>query len=205
MAMRIEAQMVQRGRYLAVPPPIHLHTRALWMAAKVRSARRNVLRMATNRGLYIDFSLSMTYLIDQPCSSRGVSGGDPEGGARRGVLRRRLATVSLGRHGNRPPGTMTRAARSSLYGPRRKCRGRKRGSGARKIATVERREASVPGTRDAPRLASVVMTCAPVGAPPPLDRGGQGQGSGAIASRERDGLFDIVRRNFRMNAHAGRR
>jgi hypothetical protein len=33
----------------------------------------------------------------------------------------------LGRLGSRPPGTMTRAARSSLHVLRRKCRGRKRG------------------------------------------------------------------------------
>src|SRR5919109_2361492 len=32
----------------------------------------------------------------QPRSSRGASGGDPEGGARCGVLRRRLATVAPG-------------------------------------------------------------------------------------------------------------
>ena len=62
-----------------------------------------------------------------PCSSRGVSGDGPEGGARRGVPRLRLVTATLGRFGNRPPGTMTRAARSSLHVLRRKCRSRKRG------------------------------------------------------------------------------
>jgi hypothetical protein len=37
---------------------------------------------------------------------------------------------------------------------------------------------------------------------PPLDRGGQGQGSGAIASRERDGLFDIVKMELSWPASA---
>src|SRR5712692_10040964 len=46
---------------------------------------------------------------------RGVSGDSPEGGARLGVPRLRLVTDSLGRRGNRPPGTMTRAARNSLH------------------------------------------------------------------------------------------
>src|ERR1700730_14671908 len=53
-----------------------------------------------------------------PRSLRGVSGDDPEGGARRGVLRRRLVTVRLGRQGPRPPGTTTwvRGARCARSG-----------------------------------------------------------------------------------------
>jgi hypothetical protein len=56
--------------------------------------------------------------LPTPCSLRGVSGGDPEGGARCGVLRRRLATVRLGREGPRPPGTKTwtRGARCNRSG-----------------------------------------------------------------------------------------
>src|SRR6476659_649616 len=38
---------------------------------------------------------------------RGVSGDDPEGGARRGVLRPRLVTAGLGGPGHRPPGMTT--------------------------------------------------------------------------------------------------
>src|ERR1700716_1476847 len=72
-----------------------------------------------------------TYRIS--LAHRGASSrDDPEGGARRGVPRLGLVTASLGRFGNRPPGTMTRAARSSLHVLRRKCRGRKRGSEAEK-------------------------------------------------------------------------
>src|SRR6266478_9544669 len=52
----------------------------------------------------------------QPRSSRGVSGDDPEGGARRGVLRRRLATARPGRPGKSPARHYDLAARSSLHG-----------------------------------------------------------------------------------------
>ena len=45
---------------------------------------------------------------------RGVSGDDPEGGARRGVLRRRLVTGRLGRLGTPPSGHYDPGARSSL-------------------------------------------------------------------------------------------
>src|SRR5205823_14452926 len=38
---------------------------------------------------------------------RAPAGGDPEGGAGSGVLRRRLATVASGGPGPRPPGTTT--------------------------------------------------------------------------------------------------
>src|SRR5258705_7299344 len=41
----------------------------------------------------------------QPCSSRGASGGDPEGGAKRGVSRLRLLTVGSGGPVPPPPGT----------------------------------------------------------------------------------------------------
>src|SRR5262249_14034785 len=52
----------------------------------------------------------------QPLSSRGVSGDDPEGGARRGVLRRRLVTAGPGRPGTPPARHYDLAARSSLPG-----------------------------------------------------------------------------------------
>src|SRR5262245_10847007 len=54
--------------------------------------------------------------VRQPRSSRGVSGDDPEGGARRGVLRRRLVTVRPGRPGKPPARHYDLAARSSLHG-----------------------------------------------------------------------------------------
>src|SRR6266702_5017194 len=79
---------------------------------------------------------------------RGISGGDPEGGARRGVPRRRLTTVVPGGTGPRPPGITTWLG--SLDGS-----GANAGEGSAgpepKIATVERREASVPryGTQGA--------------------------------------------------------
>src|SRR5438132_10563575 len=49
---------------------------------------------------------------------RACSRDDPECGARRGVLRRRLVTVRLGRQGPRPPGTTTwvRGARCNRSG-----------------------------------------------------------------------------------------
>src|SRR5919109_2238275 len=48
----------------------------------------------------------------QPRSSRGASGGDPEGGARCGVLRRRLATVAPG--GRDPARQALRPGREEL-------------------------------------------------------------------------------------------
>src|SRR5262249_8230876 len=52
----------------------------------------------------------------------------PEGGERRGVLRRRLVTVCLGRPGTPPARHYDLAARSSLHGSG-SCRRRKRGPG----------------------------------------------------------------------------
>src|SRR5262245_66639596 len=67
----------------------------------------------------------------------------PEGGARRGVLRRRLVTVRPGRQGPRPPGTTTwvRGARCNRSGANA---GERSAAPEPKTATVERREASVP-------------------------------------------------------------
>ena len=110
----------------------------------------------------------------QPRSSRGVSGDDPEGGARRGVLRRRLVTARLGRQGPRPPGTTTWVRGARCTDPKataRRCRTagaqrrRKRGPGSPKSPrwSAERRASRVMG-RKAPRkrLACRVM-CRPNG------------------------------------------
>src|SRR5439155_6595259 len=73
---------------------------------------------------------------------RASSRGDPEDGARSGVLRCRLATVAPGGPGTPPAGYYDLAARSSLHGS-----GTNAGEGSAgpepKIAMVERREASV--------------------------------------------------------------
>src|SRR5262245_22269618 len=101
----------------------------------------------------LDYCMYHCYILPQPCSSRACSRDDPEDGARRGVPRRRLVTVGLGRHGTPPARHYDLAARSSLDGS-----GANAGEGSAgpepKIATVERREACVPRTRDARRLTS---------------------------------------------------
>src|SRR2546430_5321386 len=152
----------------------------------------------------------------QPRSSRGVSGDDPEGGARRGVLRRRLVTVRLGRLGTPPSRHYDLGARSSLHGSARQLpavvgRRAPKETEARprepKTATVERREASVPrhgtqGASQAPGLpryvqAPRVFRRAPErlsALRPPLDSGERSKvaspGRGKRAPRERDGLFE---------------
>src|SRR5262245_39725469 len=77
---------------------------------------------------------------------RGVSGGDPEDGARSGSRRPGLGTVRRGGSAPRSPATTT-----GVRGVRWDRSGRKSGEGkarARaKIATVERREASVSERR----------------------------------------------------------
>src|SRR5215831_7528701 len=100
----------------------------------------------------------------------------PEGGARRGVLRRRLVTLASGGPGPRPPGTTTWLRGARCTDPKataRRCRtAGAEGDGSAaprpKTATVERREASVPrhGTQGAPRkrLACRVMA-RPTGVP----------------------------------------
>ena len=66
--------------------------------------------------LSIDYGMKRGYKFRQPRSSRGVSGDDPEGGARRGVLRRRPVTVRPGRLGTPPSRHYDLGARSSLHG-----------------------------------------------------------------------------------------
>src|SRR5262249_31785872 len=91
----------------------------------------------------------------QPHSLRACSRDDPEGGARRGVLRQRLVTVGPGRPGTPPARHYDLAARSSLHG-----------SGRQLPAVVGRRapketEARPPGPKPPPasaeRRASRVM------------------------------------------------
>src|SRR5262249_46755284 len=100
-------------------------------------------------------------LAHQACSRD-----DPEDGARRGVPRRRLVTVGLGRHGTPPARHYDLAARSSLNGS-----GANAGEGSAgpepKIATVERREAGVPryGTQGAsPGAWPAALRAGPTGA-----------------------------------------
>src|ERR1700756_2733590 len=88
-----------------------------------------------------------------PRSSRGVSGDDPEGGARSGVLRRAARNRSPREAGTPPPRHYDLGARSSLHGSGRHLpdvvgRLAPKETEARprepKTATVERREGSVP-------------------------------------------------------------
>src|SRR5215471_15228188 len=137
----------------------------------------------------------------------GVLRKRPEDGARRGVLRRRLVTVRPGRQGPRPPGTTTwvRGARCNRSGANA---GEASAAPEPKIATVERREASVPrhGTQGASLGAWRAALCARrtgvppstrtfLGAPPTLIRGERSKVANPgrrNAPRERDGLFDMV-------------
>src|SRR5262245_43616377 len=124
----------------------------------------------------------------------------PECGARCGVLRLRLVTAPREVRDTARQALYDLAARSSLHGLRRKCRRRKRGPRP-KIATVERREASVlrywtQGASHAPGMSRHDMPngcrCirAPVGAPPTPHGGTRIQNSGTIVPREQTGLFD---------------
>src|SRR5262245_7752198 len=86
--------------------------------------------------IYNDYVSSLTY--DSLClAHRGAfSRDDPEGGARCGVLRRRLVTAPREVRDTARRALYDPAARSSLHGLRRKCCRRKRGPRP-KIATVE--------------------------------------------------------------------
>jgi hypothetical protein len=178
--------------------------------------------------------MGLRYESNQPCSSRGVSGDDPEGGARRGVPRLRLVTAASG--GSE---TARRALRPGLRGARCTCCGGNAGAGSAdpkpKIATVERREARLPpaevgcirlrpliecrirvtrvreGGRHPRKVPGLQRYCrsrvpagtrAPVGAPPTPRSGWTRSKLGRFAPRERDGLFDIVRRKLSWPASA---
>src|SRR5262249_38220231 len=81
----------------------------------------------------------------------------PEGGARRGVLRRRLVTARPGRLGTPPSRHYDLGARSWLYPIRRQCRGEKRGPGAQnRHGGAPRGER--PASWDARRLAIASST-----------------------------------------------
>src|SRR5215813_14795937 len=103
----------------------------------------------------------------QPRSLRACSRDDPECGARRGVLRRRLVTACPGRPGKSPARHYDLAARSSLNGS-----GGNAGDGSAAPGekpprwSAERRASRVMG-RKAPRkrLVRRVMAC-PTGVPP---------------------------------------
>src|SRR5262249_18736673 len=151
----------------------------------------------------------------------GVVRRHPEGGARRGVLRRRLVTACPGRPGTPPARHYDLAARSSLHGSARQLPAVSRTAGAEgdgsaaprpRPATVERREASVPryGTQGASLGAWRAASCARLtGVPPstrtflgapPTPRFGVSEAKSQSpgrknAPRERDGLFEIVRWN----------
>jgi hypothetical protein len=103
----------------------------------------------------------------QPRSLRACSRDDPECGARRGVLRRRLVTVRPGRQGLRPPGTKTwvRGARCNRSGANA---GERSAAPEPKTATVERREASVPrhGTQGASQAPGTPRYGVLTGVPP---------------------------------------
>jgi hypothetical protein len=77
------------------------------------------VRCDYNSHFSIDYTSHPCYITSHPRSLRGVSGGDPEGGAGSGVPRRRLATVCPGRPGTPPARHYDLAARSSLHGSAR--------------------------------------------------------------------------------------
>src|SRR5262249_25606953 len=121
--------------------------------------------------LSLDYEMHLRYKIRQPRSLRACSRDDPECGARRGVLRRRLVTAGPGRPGTPPARHYDLAARSSLNGS-----GGNAGDGSAaprpKTATVERREASVPryGTQGASLGAWRAALCARLTGVPPSTR-----------------------------------
>src|SRR5262249_3601347 len=141
-------------------------------------------------------------------SSRSCSRDDPEGGARRGVLRRRLVTVRPGGSGPRPPGTTTwlRGARCNRSGANAGERSAAPGAQNRHGGAPRgERPASWDARRLARRLVRRVMACPPGASPstrtflgaPPTPRFGVSEGKSQTpdaenAPRERDGLFEIV-------------
>src|SRR5262249_29411683 len=64
----------------------------------------------------LDSEMHLRYKIRQPRSLRACSRDDPECGARRGVLRRRIVTARHGRPGTPHARHYDLAARSSLHG-----------------------------------------------------------------------------------------
>jgi hypothetical protein len=162
--------------------------------------------------------MKLGYRLRQPRSSRGVSGDDPEGGARRGVPRRRLVTARPGRPGKSPARHYELAARSSLHGS-----GGNAGDGSAAPGeksprwSAERRASRVIsaftrvltryGTQGASQAPGTPRYGVPHGCSAehpnvsrrsahPSIRGERSKVANPgrkIAPRERDGLFDIVR------------
>jgi hypothetical protein len=112
----------------------------------------------------------------QPCSSRGASGGDPEGGAKCGVSRLRLVTADSGGPVPRPPGTTTWLRGARCTDPeempemeaRDPAENRHGGAprGAPPFAKGGRHPRKVPGLQRYCRPRVSADTRAPVGAPP---------------------------------------
>ena len=121
------------------------------MRLEPRCFRREGRKLELDSHISIDYLLNSSY-ASHPRSLRGVSGDDPEGGARSGVLRRRLVTARLGRLGTRRPGTTTwvRGARCDRSGANA---GERSAAPEPKTATVERRGASVRVMANVPSTA----------------------------------------------------
>src|SRR6476646_7062961 len=83
---------------------------------------------------------------------RGVSGDDPEGGARSGVLRPRLGTADSGGPGHRPPGMMTWLRGARCTDPEEMPEMEARPPAENRHGGAPRGER--PASRDAPRLTS---------------------------------------------------
>src|SRR5258706_3055503 len=114
----------------------------------------------------LDYFLERRYRFASLAHRRACSRDDPEDGARRGVLRRRLITAVPGGTGPRQPGTTTRTR-----GARCDRSGSNSGEGSAgpepKIATVRAPGGGRPALWDARRLASGLacrVKCRPTGA-----------------------------------------
>src|SRR5216684_2254701 len=134
--------------------------------------------------MLLDFVSHLCYESHQPCSSRGVSGDGPVGGARHGVLRRRLVPSAPGGPGPRPPGTTTWPRGARCTDPEEMPEMEARDPGRKSPRWSAERRASPRWGREAPRkrLACRVTSTpgcpaghpASLGAPPPLG-GGEGK------------------------------
>src|SRR5713101_3819024 len=128
--------------------------------------------------MLLDFVSHLCYESHQPCSSRGVSGDGPVGGARCGVPRRRLVTKAPGGPGPRPPGTTTWPRGARCTDPEEMPEMEARDPGPKSPRWSAERRASPRWGREAPRkrLACRVTSTpgcpaghpASLGAPPPL-------------------------------------
>jgi len=137
---------------------------------RMRFSRSQKFSLITN--LIIDYQMGLSYKpavsLDEGPRSRGV----PEGGARLGVLRTRLAPAAPGGPWKRRLGTT-----AQLRGVLATSFGANAGVGSTRTRTKNRQGGAPKGertmARSAPRLASAAQF-APFGAPPPLI-GGSGK------------------------------